>query len=352
MALLAIFAALSVASIIAVYSTHQLPTEKVVTTTLCTYEHRGRYYYIAKLKPNTIYNQSTIGPGKTLYIGIIDHINVTFSYKLECNRPTNTSIQYYHVNMELESPGKWPDPKVFTASEMQEIFQLTNTVESNGDASATFSIRPTEINELVNTIDKEIGTSASSTFNLNVEPEIRTVAKTDVGTINENFNPTLAIKFDYGEPDYVSMEGLQHTSPGKIERTETISPQSPTSQRFVTYMIAVASFVGLAFATWLFMIDARARAQAEEIKPVEEIIAPHEENVIEVAGEPSYKGQRATIKMKALEDLIKLADGLAQPVFHLKIPPKAPSEKPTHVFYVLDGSTKYEYRTTSAKPQK
>ena len=48
--------------------------------------------------------------------------------------------------------------------------------------------------------------------------------------------------------------------------------------------------------------------------------------------------------MKSLEDLVNLADGLAKPVFHLKKPLKPPSKEPTHVFYVLDGLTKYEYK--------
>ena len=346
-ALLVLFAALSVASTIAVYATHQLPTQELKTTTLASYQQKGTYDYIAKLKPNRIYNQSTLKPGEgTLYTTIVDHINITFRYELTCTLPTNTTIEQYLVQTQLESE-KWPTPKTFTSQEMQQMFQLSNTINQNGEGLTTFSIKPNEIKQLVNLIDQETGTTASSIFNLNVKPQIQTVAKTDVGTINENFNPTLTIKFDYGEPDYISMEGLQQTSPGKIEQSETTSLQSTMNQRFAAYAMAIISFVGLAFATWLFM-----KGKVPEIKPIEKIIAPREEIVIDVAGEPSYKGEKITIPMNSLEDLIKLADGLDKPVFHLKQPPKTPSKEPTHVFYVLDGSTKYEYRTTSAKPQK
>jgi len=339
MALLAIFAALTATSMIIVYTTHQLPTERQTTTTLAAYQQTGTYYYIAKLKPNVLYNQSTLKPGEgTLYIQIIDHINVTFSYTFQCNRPTNTSIQYYYVNMELESPGKWL--KVFTVEEMQEMFQLAKKVNSNGDASTNFTIRIVQINELVNLIDEETKTSTTS-FNLKVEPEIYTVAKTDVGVINEKFNSTLTIEFKYGaEIEHISMEDLQQTSSGTIKRDEQVLLQSTRDQRYIAYAMAMASFAGLAFATWVFM-----KSKVAEIKPMEEIIAPHKETIFDVAEEPSYEGQRVTITMKSLEDLVKLADGLDQPVFHLKKPPKAPSEKPTHIFYVLDGLTKYEYRT-------
>ena len=56
--------------------------------------------------------------------------------------------------------------------------------------------------------------------------------------------------------------------------------------------------------------------------------------------------------MKSLEDLVNLADGLAKSVFHLKQPPKPPSKEPTHIFYVLDGLSKYEYRMTAPSRAK
>jgi hypothetical protein len=347
LALLILFTLLSVASIVAIYFTHQFSTEDTKTETLCTYVHRGIYDYTAKLKPNNLYNQTTLKPDEgTLYIPIIDHIDITFFYELQCSRQTNTSLEY-HVTMDLESPGKWV--KVFTASEMQQMFQLSNTVNSNGGASTTFSVGPNEIKELVNLIDKETGTSSSSAFNLNVKPEIYTVAKTDVGTINEVFDPTLAMEFTYAasEGNYISMEELQQTSPGAIQRIEKVFLQSIMNQRLVAIAMAATSFVGLAFSIGFFIINKTAEIKPQ-IKPIEKIIAPHKEIIIDVAGEPSYKGQEVTVPMNSLEDLIKLADGLDKPVFHLKKRVKDTSEKPTRVFYVLDGLTRYEYEAKAS----
>lgn len=337
-ALLVLFAALSVASMIAVYATHQLPTQELKTTTLASYQQKGSYDYRAKLKPNRIYNRSTLKPGEgTLYTAIVDHINITFHYELTCTLPANTTIEQYFVQTQLESV-KWLTPKTFTSQEMQQMFQFSNTIDQNGEVLTTLSVKPSEIKQLANVIDQETGTSSSSTFNLNIKPQILTLARTDVGTINENFNPALKVEFDYGEPDYISMEGLQQTTLGKIERSETVFPQSTMNQRFVAYMMATTSLVALALTTRAYL-----RVKPPAIKSVEEVIAPHKELVIEVAGEPSYKGNEVKVPMNSLEDLIKLADGLEKPVFHLKKPAKTPNGKQTQLFYVLEGPTRYQY---------
>ncbi len=337
-ALLILFTLLSVASIITVYFTHQLPTEKTITTTLVTYEHRGRYDYTAKLKPNNLYNQTTLKPGEgTLYTRIIDHINITFSYTFLSTRPTNTTIEYL-VNRELESPGKWAKNLEATTS------NTVNFTGNTGGFTTTLYINITETYGLVSLIDKDTGTS-SSTFNLNVKPQIHTVAQTEAGTINEPLTPTLTITFQSGttQGTIITIENLDHTKTGEITQTETIYQQWVTNQRYASYAISLPALTGLAYITWAFI---KTKPKKPE-KPLEEIIAPYKEIIIDVAAEPSYKDQRATITMKSLEDLVNLADGLAKPVFHLKKPAKPPSKEPTHVLYVLDGLIKYEYAVTA-----
>ena len=78
-----------------------------------------------------------------------------------------------------------------------------------------------------------------------------------------------------------------------------------------------------------------ARPERPE-KLAEKMIAPFKEAMVEVAKKPAYRGQRAAVRMKSLEDLVYIAEGLAKPVLYL-------TKGKVHTFYVLDGQVRYEY---------
>lgn len=340
--LTALFSLLSLFSLIGVYFTHQLPTEEKRITTLCTYEHNGKYDYIAELKPNIFYNQATLRPGEgTLYIKITELINVTFAYTFNCSLQANTTLQYV-INKYIQS-SKWE--KTIAASPTNTLnFLKTTTAEF----SITQSINITALEELKSSIDKETGTYTSE-YSFIIQPHIEVAADTTVGTINEPFAPNMTMNFRYVTPegDYITVEGLTHTQQGNIQQTETIYQPWVLSQRYISYAFSIVSILVLLCATWMYL-KAKPEKPTKPEKPIEEIIAPHEEIIFETAEEPSYERLgRTVIKMKSLEALVSIADGLAKPVLYLKRPPTHPGEEPIHVFYVLDGSVIYEYETAA-----
>lgn len=334
--LLAFFVLLSLTAIMGVSSAHSLPVEEENVITLSRYRHVCEYDYIAGLKPNEIYeNRLTLSPGEgILYLNIVENVAITFHCTFICDHPADITTEYL-VSMDLESPGKW-------------IKHLTmapqNSVSSNGERlefSTELFITTTWFEELKAVIDAETGTS-SSTYNLRVKPEIHTVAETDVGTIDESLVPELVMSFNYGgdEGNQIVMSGLENDIPGAIQRTETTYHGEVLAYRNIFYVVSAVAFVGLIGTAWGFM---RTRSKSPE-KLVEKIIEPFKEVVVEVAEEPSYKKQRATIAMKSLEDLVSLAESLGgKPVLYLKKPPHIPGAEQTHTFYVLDGMTRYEY---------
>lgn len=333
--LLAFFLLLTMISAAQMYSAHSLAVEEENVITLSNYRHTGRYDYVAKLKPNEFYeNRSTLGPGEgVLYIKIVENIDVSFRYTFTCDRPASISTDY-GIDMIFEAPEKWA--KRFTvASE--------NSIESSGkiaEFSAELPVDLPWLDNLRRKIEEETGTS-SSTYNLRIRPTIHTVAETDVGTIDENFVPELVMSFKYRAPegDYIEVSGLENRSSGAIQRTERIVRQEVASQRRSSYAMMAVALAGLALTGWGFIMTRPPKPE----KPVEEIIAPFEEAIMEVAKEPSYRGQVATVTMKSLADLAAVAEGLGKPILYLKTPPRAPGEGSTHTFYVLDGSVRYEY---------
>jgi len=335
MILLAFFALFSLGAIIGVYSAHSLPLEEETVIILSRYQHVVEYDYIAGLKPNEIYeNRSTLGPGEgALYLNIVDNVAITFHYTFSCDRSVSITAEY-SVGMDLESPGKWIKHLPVVAE---------NSVSSSGgrvEFSTELFITVPWFEELKAVIDSETGTS-SSAYNLRIKPAIHTVAETDVGTVDESLVPELVMSFEYGgaEGRQIAMSGLENTFSGTIQQTKTTYHGEVLTYRRIFYAVSAVAFVGLIFTAWGFMRTGPKRPE----KVVEEIIEPFKEAIIEVAKEPSYEGQRATIAMKSLEDLVSLAEGLGKPVLYLRKPPRAPGEEQVHTFYVLDGVTRYEH---------
>ena len=341
--LLALFALSTTFSILGVYFSHQTPIEQYKVISLLTYHHNGRYDYTAQLKPNILYNQTTLKPGEgILYTKITELVNITFTYSFNCCLPSNVTLQY-SINQRLKSP-KWPE-KTIVASPLTVSTLLKTTT---AQFSITQSINITALDELKNSIDKETGTYTSE-YSLIVQPHIDVVANTTAGTINELFTPNMTMNFRYRTPegDYIAIEGLTHTQQGNIQQTETIYQPEVMSQRYMSYAFSIVFISALLCTTWAYL-KAKPEKPTKPEKPIEEIIAPHEEIIFETAEEPSYERLgRTVIKMKSLEALVSIADGLAKPVLYLKKPPTHPGEEPIHVFYVLDGSVIYEYETAA-----
>jgi hypothetical protein len=334
-----IFALLTLISLIGIYFAHQQPTEEKKAITLCTYTHDGKYDYIAALKPNNLYNLTTLLPGEgTLYIRITKSINVTFTYTFNCSLPANITLQYV-INEYMQSP-KWKKAILTSPTETLNFSEATMAT-----FATTQSINITALEELRNSIDKETGTYTSEHL-LVLEPIINVTAKTAVGEINEPFTPAMNMSFRYGTPegDYIAIEGLTHTQQGRIQQTETIYHPEVMSQRYVSYALSIAFISALTCATWAYL-KAKPEKHAKPEKPIEEIIAPYEETIFELAEEPSYESfGRTVVRVETLEDLVSIADGLAKPILYLKKTPSKPEEKTSHVFYVLDGPVRYEYK--------
>jgi len=325
------------------YYTHQLPTEEYTTFPLCTYQHGGTYDYTAKLKPNLLYNQPTLKPGQgPLYTKLIDHINITFTYTFACSHPTNITSIEYQANTELESPEKWT--KNFNATDMLYIFQLTNTVNfTQQKATTNLFLNTTQINELVRTLDRDIGTSTSQ-YNLMVKPEIDieayvTVAAADVRSIHESFAPSLKIEFGIGSPSHISMENLRQTKTGTITDTRHIIYAWVMNWRIASLLATAITIPLLTVTTW-FYLKAKPPSPA---KPIKKIIGPHKELIAETTQKPPEA--TTTINIKTLEDLAKISEALIKPILHSTSP--TTNGQTIHIFYIIDNNTKYQFKTAT-----
>jgi len=349
-ALLSLFSFLCFFSLLAVYSTHQLPTEVEQTIPLGTYRQSGNFTYVANLIPNNIYNKTTLKPDEgTIYLRITESINTTFSYNFEISQLGRANITTEYTTIMYLETTKWRK-QINTSDQDTSAF----TDATAGQFLVRYLVNVSAIDKMVKTISNEIGAFTTiADYNITITPQIRTVAISNAGTINASFTPTLTMAFKYGtaEGDYVTIEGLQHNNSGVLtSTTKKIYQGWVILQRYAAYAFTVISFSALTLVAITFRFSKPPPKKPEEPQ-LKEIIAPYQEIIIEATKEPSPQEQSTTITLKTLEDLAKVADGLGKLILHNEKPPTKKDEKSTHVFFVLDGLTKYEYTVTAISPE-
>jgi hypothetical protein len=330
---LIIFAILTATSAFAIYHTHQLPTYETQINTLCSYQHNGTYNYVAKLKPNLIYNKTTLNPDEgTLYTAIVEYINLTFNYAFTCNpQPENTAINH-QTEIQIESPGKWL--RTLQPTEAQEILEIT------GNLNWTMQINNTKVEQLVEAIDKEIyGTTRSTTYNVNIKPEIHVAANITEQTIDETFTPelTVAFKTDAEKGNYIAIENLSQTEPRAITETHQIPLPEVQNQRTASYTAAAITASALAVSAFLFIKHKQPTPPAKAAeKSIRKLTDPYKELIAKTTQKPPET--KTTIETESLEDLAKIAEILARPIFYT-------TEGEEHTFYIIDDDTKYQHKT-------
>jgi len=335
--LLVSFAILTLISIATLYYTHRTPTEEKLTVTLYTYESQGTFNYIATLKPNTIYNKTTLGRGEgPVFTKITDHIEVNFTYTFQGTKPANLTVNY-NVREHLETPN-W-------TKQIGELQQKTIETKGTSTIIHVVDIPPIEISsveDLINTVRLETGMSISR-YNVTIATQMSIEANTSEGLINESFTPKLTIIFtsSMAEGDVILFESFEHSKTGEITGTDTIYQPWVSTQRNFSYVLSIVSFSGL-----LLLILPYAKSRPPKTKRpealIEQAIEPFTEVISETTEEPRFKERFTTISIKTLEDLVKIADTLSKPIVHTR---KSPG---IHIFHVIDGTSLYEYTMTES----
>jgi len=322
--LLVIFIVLTVIALMTFYVVHQTPVEETRTETLCTYESTAEYTYLALVKtPNKVYdNESVIGPEyQTLYTRLIRHINVTLTYEFNADQPLEDVQITYTVTRSLKASA-WT----------YEIERAApNTISQTQIQISLPTVNKTLLDQLKEEIDKETGAS-TTTYALEIKPTFTVRANTTAGRIYQVFTPTITVSFQRTDKGEVTViEPLYHSRAGALTETETITRQEVVSQRYTSYILVTTAFAGLAFST-LFYIKTRPKIE----KPLEKIIAPFKDLIIEALEAPKTLPQ-TTITVKDLSELTKIAEVLAKPIVHV-------AEDQEHTFYIIDESARDQFK--------
>jgi hypothetical protein len=325
--LLTLFTILTLIALLTAYTAHQTPTEETTTETLCTYVSTATYDYTATLDPNNlIYNGKTeLKPGEgTIYTRITKLINITLTYNFQSTlTPTDTQITYTIT-------------RTLTTSTIE--YQLNTTQqETTSQTPIQITLEPinkTETDPIITKIANEMGTSTTTYYTIEITPTFIIRANTTAGPIHQVFTPKLTITFqktDQGE--ITTITPLSQTKTGTITQEQTITRQDIMLQRNASYILTAVAIAGLAFSAYFYI---KAQPKTKEPPPLEKLIAPHKDLIIEAAEPPKTPPQTTTIEVQTIQELAKTAEILAKPIILTR--------KPTPTLTVIDQNTIYQHK--------
>jgi hypothetical protein len=323
--LLMLFTVLTLFSILTVYTTLQTPTEETTTNTLCAYGSTASYDYTAILEHNTILNNVTIlGPGEgTIYTKILRQINITLTYRFYATLPAHATITYYLTET------------LKTTAFSYQLSETTPTTTNQTQIQITIpSIIKTQLDPIISKLATETGTSASSYYSLDITPAFTINGNTTAGQISQTFTPILTVEYtrtDQG--DITTINDLYQTNTGAITQSETTTHDDVIAQRYASYILITVSAAGLFFSTYFHQ---QTKPKTETQPPLEKIIAPYKDLIIEASQPPKTTPETTIINVQTIKELAKTAEILARPIILTRTP------QPT--LTIIDQNTQYQHK--------
>jgi hypothetical protein len=322
--LLSLFTILTLTSIITIYTVYQTPTEETTINTLCTYTSTATYDYTAILEHNTIYNNITIlKPNEgTLYTKITRQINLTLAYTFYATLPTDTTITY-SLTQTLK-----------TGTLSHQINTTTPTTTNQTLIRITIPrIIKGELDPIITKLAAETGVSTSTYYSMDITPTFTISANTTVGQIYQLFTPTLTIEFQHTDQgDITTIGDLYQTKTGEITENQTITREDIINQRYESYILITLSIAGLFFSSYFYI---KTKPKTEQI-PLEKIIAPYKDLIIEAKEPPKTTPETTIINVETIKELAKTAEILAKPIILTR--------KPRPTLTIIDQNTIYQHK--------
>lgn len=313
------------------YRIHSIPLSEEKIIILASYYYDISYDYIVFLKPNNVYNVSFLRAGEgIIYRRITDFIDFNMSYSFGVSTYGDGAIRYV-ITLILESPAGW-ERTICNISE--------GVIPFNGKEVRIiekFKINPNAYWDLIEAIEKETGTS-SSKYTIKIVPRIHVYINTNVGLINEYYSPELNIVLDESSEngDIIIVSDGNDSGYKEIKERKIIYKNYLISQRYLSYFLISSLSCGLVYFL-LTIIRSRPK-----VKSIEKTIGSINDILANIVEEPLSKEGYTIVRVSSLEDLIKVSDNLLKPILLAKRE-NVPYGEQIFTFYVIDGSTRYEY---------
>lgn len=306
------------------------------------YKGKGRFDYEVHLKPNQLYetdmlrsealpvakppaeppaSPQTLGPGLLYFPKIISNIKASFSYQFLCDRPISEQSQEVEVTIIIENPEKWSKSLV-----------VVPKINKVGSFTISFPIDIQYFTMVIDAIGQETGVRGSS-YNIVLEADVYTVARTDLGMVNEVYTQTLSGKL--GSNTLTFDKELSGSQSGSIGEAAIPGASGEGRSKAPWIIGLVVALLALGYFGW-----SQTRLRLAPVSAGEAEVAlsrkKYRQMMVDVGELPGVKPTETVIPLNSLDDLVRIADDLVKPVLHQ-------AEKGRHTYCIIDSGVRYLY---------
>ncbi len=302
------------------------PTQTTTNGVLLAYGTETNFDYQATLRPNTLYGNTTLGPGEgALYESLVLRLDLSYSYWLNLSAPANVTFGGgYSVTVGV--PGQWTYTLNFTEESLPPAVDVSSLpFEQHSEVAL-----PALLN-LIGTIQNETQVSESS-YDLNFTAyEVAAIhyrGETSHSVTYPEFTFTLAGGELIPGPLYASSNG---TIPTSLVVTDSSRATNLGLAGVACGILAVA----IGFTAYLTV---RPRRQKTDVSAdLRSMTAAYQDAIATTLTAPRKEN---LVVLRDWNDLVHVADMLGKPILRYVLQKYEPSR---HFFYVLDGQVQYIY---------
>ncbi len=295
-----------------------------------SYQHQGKLDYQVKIKPNSLFNEKTLGPGESYYTNLVEAIDAHCSYNYTADQPAKLTVSYMVVAVVRE-------PEVWS----KEFFLIPETVVEGEGKEISFS-RPFSFNlknyeEFVNTANRELGVYAES-------PQVAIEARINVTAeqVRDELSPTMIIPLGMSEFEITGTMAPQEK--GALKDSVLVPNPGLRGKRVIATLLAVV--IMLLSVLFVLRTESKKPVPVSEIdRAIDKLWKQNGERLVRVGKDFIMPDQLIPISLSSIEDLIKVADETCKPIIYQE------NSHNHHIptCYVIDGLTVYQHMLQASK---
>lgn len=326
--ILAVLCLLLAGSFYNLYRVYSEPSTVSKEVPVYSYQHQGKLDYQVQIKPNSVFNEKTLGPGESYYSNLVEAFDAHCSYSYTADQPAKLTASYMVVAV-VEEPEVWAKefplvPKTVVEGEGKEI-----------SFSRPFSFNLENFEEFVNTVNRELGVYANNP-QVTIEARINVAAETADGQVRDELTPSMVIPLGMSE---FKIDGtIAPQEDGALKDSVLVPNPGLRGKKVIAALLAGV----LMLLSILFVL----RTESKKPVPVSEIDCAIDklwkqngERMVRLGKDFIMPDQLIPISLPSIEDLIKVADEACKPIIYQEIG----LDHDVPACYVIDGLTVYQH---------
>lgn len=275
-----------------------------------TYNSKGSIDYKVYLKPSIMFNEEYLGKDRYYVLKYIDYIDMEFIYDYASGSTAELHNEYSVTACLQGLYGR--ENEVLWTKEIPLIPSTTQTEENSKlSINKSISINLDEFAGIAQSIylDSEVNAPVV----LNIAFNINTTASTEHGTVKDDMSPSVTIPIG---SSVFKIEG-EPVVTGNNSIKEMVKIRVPVNMgRVIAFAAISLLFVSLAVFTRYYVKEAPPPDSFQ--KQIADIFKEYSERLAGLEHTMSYQISES-ITINSIEDMVKIADEIGQPIFYYKV---------------------------------